>query len=130
MMRDSSAWKRRRRWLYAAGVWLLLAAQVQLIFAAELHQHGYPVIASHQATKLALTASRSRSTSPEGSVCIVCQIVRQGAARAILGGPVFQLSGDVVLRPLPVLRRFCSLPISILPVRAPPILKGSSIAVI
>ncbi|MGH9469529.1 MAG: hypothetical protein ACRD1N_04205 [Terriglobia bacterium] len=120
MKHRGSASKRRRRWLYAAGVWLLLAAQVQLVFAAELHQHGYPVVPSQNAAQVSSHHGQAPPASADGPFCIVCQIVRQGAARAVLGGPVVQVSGDVVFHPPRVVRRFSSLSISILPVRAPP----------
>lgn len=119
-MRSRGSGWRRKRWLFAAGVWLLLAAQVQLVFAAELHRHGYPVVPTQGASQISAHRGQTSPVPADGPFCIVCQIVRQGAARAALGGPVVQLTGDVVFHPLRVLRWFSSISVSILPVRAPP----------
>ncbi|MGH9435505.1 MAG: hypothetical protein ACRD06_05865, partial [Terriglobia bacterium] len=72
----------RSRKVHVAAIWLLFAAQLNLVFAAEFHRHGYPYI---RTDTHAVVSAASRATSPppasDGSTCIVCQIVRQSAAR-------------------------------------------------
>lgn len=112
--------RNRRRRLYRAAIWFLLFAQVQLIFAAELHQHGYPFFSSGQPGHISATHQKSRGSAPGGSVCVVCQIVRQSAARPSTSGPSVHLSGSVAFHAPVVETRASSLSLVILPVRAPP----------
>ncbi len=121
MMREATSRRNPRRWFYAAIVWFVLFGQLQLVFAAELHSHGYPAVSGQRATKLAPASSKTHPATPDGSVCIVCQIVRQSAARPTLNGPAIQLCGNVIFHPFAILAYFSSLSVSILPVRAPPL---------
>jgi len=124
MMREAKSRRNQRRWFYAAIVWFVLFGQLQLVFAAELHSHGYPAVSGQhgqQATKLTPAKSKTHPATPDGSLCIVCQIVRQSAARPTLNSPAIQLSGNVIFHPFAILTYFSSLSVSILPVRAPPL---------
>jgi|GEM_PF-1690387 hypothetical protein len=113
--------RNRWRWLYAAIAWFVLLGQLQLVFAAELHSHGYPAVSGQHTIKIAGAKSKSPPATPDGSLCVVCQIVRQSAARPTLNGPVIQLSGNVIFHPFAILTYFLNLSVSILPVRAPPL---------
>jgi hypothetical protein len=108
-------------WLRTSALCIVAAAQIQLIFAAELHRHGYPVF--FQPPKLAVRAERPQSTPtvPGRGPCLVCLIVRQGAAQPSTPGFVLQPVQKVVFHPAPFLTHFVSLPTVILAIRAPPL---------
>lgn len=101
-------------------MWLVAIAQVQLIFAAELHWHGYPACSQQRQLAVEAQSSKSRPGPPEQSPCLVCQIVRQGAAQPAATSFVLQPARRVVFHAAPFLTYFLSLPALILPIRAPP----------
>lgn len=118
--RSHNPWFRRRR-LYAAAIWLLFAAQLNLIFAAEFHRHGYPYI---RTDTHAVVSAASRSAPPppnsDGSTCLVCQIVRQSAARPASAAYAPRPSNRVFYHFLLTYSWFSNRASAIVPARAPP----------
>ncbi|MDE3179987.1 MAG: hypothetical protein KGM47_10055 [Acidobacteriota bacterium] len=111
----------RRRRLYAAAVWLLFAAQLNLVFAAELHQHGYPFLRSQEPSSVSSSSSSKPLPAPaDGSHCIVCQIVRQSAARPATTGYTARPSNRVIYHFVLSTFRLSNIASVILPARAPP----------
>ena len=76
--------------------WLLLIAQFQLLLLAELHNHGSLAVGSLK--HVAIASSRRGATAPAGqdTVCLVCQIVRQSAARPAPSGKVVAASTSII----------------------------------
>ncbi|MGH9445073.1 MAG: hypothetical protein ACRD3O_05015 [Terriglobia bacterium] len=117
---------RRRRCVsnprfYSLAVWMVMLAQVQLIFIAELHRHGYPLLLQTQKAPICTKQSKSNPAPTEDAPCIVCQIVRQSAVRPATICRPLQASRRIILHPVAILEPVRDLTASILPVRSPPV---------
>jgi hypothetical protein len=122
-------WRARKsheegRRLHAAAIWLLFAAQLQLVFAAELHRHGYPFIATKLDAGVSASHGAPRPMPSDGAACVVCQIVRQGAARPAAIGYIARPSNRVFFHLVAARSRFPNLAVITLPARAPPTPNG------
>ena len=103
-----------------AFVWLVFAAQAQLIFAAELHQHGYPILWTGCKPAISQPGKNPAPASSRNSVCLVCQIVRQSSARPAAVSHATRPVNRVYMHVTSPLSHFFGLVLITIPARAPP----------
>ena len=101
---------------------MLLLSQLQLVWLAEQHDHGTPFIATGGGRVISSAAPRSHPLSPNSNTpCVVCQIVKQSAARPSRGTIPLEPQVGVLFHPVAAVARFLSSPVLISSVRAPPL---------
>ncbi|HEV2418760.1 MAG TPA: hypothetical protein VGX94_13240 [Terriglobia bacterium] len=108
------------RRLRAAAIWFLFAAQLQLVFAAELHRHGYPCVTLHQHPVLTASSAAPPPASSSETECIACQIVRQSSARPATIGQAPRPAQRIIFHLAPFWSSLPNLAVTTLPVRGPP----------
>ncbi|MGH9452575.1 MAG: hypothetical protein ACRD2O_01230 [Terriglobia bacterium] len=110
----------RNRFRTAAIVGLVLA-QTQLVLVAGLHLHPSDNPPVPRQTPLCSQSKNPSGPVPDHTPCIVCQIVRQSAARPAASSKLVQLISGVIFRPATALRHVPAIRTIALPVRAPPL---------
>jgi len=99
----------------------LVLAQTQLVLVAGLHWHPNDFLFPAHRLPACSQSSHPSGPAPDPTPCIVCQIVRQGAARPAIRSALIQLPVGIIFCPVASFDLVLVPRASTLPARAPPL---------
>ncbi|MGH9433003.1 MAG: hypothetical protein ACRD3T_15830 [Terriglobia bacterium] len=120
MTKKSMAIMGSRNRLRSLAIIGLVLAQTQLVMVAGLHHHASDFLPAPRQVPFCSQSHNPAGPVPDHTPCVVCQIVRQSAARPALSSKLVQLPRGVIFHPTSSLHLAPVLRIATLPVRAPP----------